>query len=138
VWKYITAWQNVFCTYDKDNSGMINKNELKQALWGFGYWLSDQFHDILIWKFDSQGQGQMHLAASPYKCWQTNSGATAQIRTAGFRCLMSSSSAWSSALYNQALWISAQHVKRLTVPNPLPVMKREKMQLDTVPPVDFA
>lgn len=36
VWKYITDWQNVFRTYDRDNSGMIDKNELKQALTGFG------------------------------------------------------------------------------------------------------
>ncbi|XP_032298468.1 programmed cell death protein 6 isoform X3 [Coturnix japonica] len=32
VWKYITDWQNVFRTYDRDNSGMIDKSELKQAL----------------------------------------------------------------------------------------------------------
>lgn len=36
VWKYITDWQNVFRTYDRDNSGMIDRNELKQALSGFG------------------------------------------------------------------------------------------------------
>lgn len=36
VWKYITDWQNVFRTYDRDNSGMIDKSELKQALTGFG------------------------------------------------------------------------------------------------------
>ena len=59
VWKYITDWQNVFRTYDRDNSGMIDKNELKQALSGFGYRLSDQFHDILIRKFNQQGQGQI-------------------------------------------------------------------------------
>ncbi|XP_039766418.1 programmed cell death protein 6 isoform X3 [Ornithorhynchus anatinus] len=34
VWKYITDWQTVFRTYDRDNSGMIDKNELKQALSG--------------------------------------------------------------------------------------------------------
>lgn len=45
VWKYITDWQNIFRTYDRDNSGFIDKNELKQALTGFGefvmltYWL---------------------------------------------------------------------------------------------------
>uniref|UniRef100_A0A8D0JMG6 Programmed cell death protein 6 n=2 Tax=Sus scrofa TaxID=9823 RepID=A0A8D0JMG6_PIG len=59
VWKYITDWQNVFRTYDRDNSGMIDRNELKQALSGFGYRLSDQFHDILIRKFDRQGRGQI-------------------------------------------------------------------------------
>lgn len=36
VWKYISDWQNVFRTYDRDNSGMIDKHELKQALTGFG------------------------------------------------------------------------------------------------------
>ncbi|KAE8597452.1 hypothetical protein XENTR_v10016475 [Xenopus tropicalis] len=36
VWKYITDWQNIFRTYDRDNSGLIDKNELKQALSGFG------------------------------------------------------------------------------------------------------
>ncbi|POI29630.1 hypothetical protein CIB84_006620 [Bambusicola thoracicus] len=59
VWKYITDWQNVFRTYDRDNSGMIDKNELKQALTGFGYRLSDQFYDTLIRKFDRQGKGQV-------------------------------------------------------------------------------
>ncbi|XP_051465210.1 programmed cell death protein 6 isoform X1 [Apus apus] len=59
VWKYITDWQNVFRTYDRDNSGMIDKNELKQALTGFGYRLSDLFYDVLIRKFDRQGRGQV-------------------------------------------------------------------------------
>lgn len=36
VWKYITDWQNIFRTYDRDNSGFIDKTELKQALTGFG------------------------------------------------------------------------------------------------------
>lgn len=36
VWKYITDWQNIFRTYDRDNSGFIDKNELRQALTGFG------------------------------------------------------------------------------------------------------
>ncbi|KAM3929815.1 programmed cell death protein 6 isoform 1-T1 [Leptodactylus fuscus] len=59
VWKYITDWQNIFRTYDRDNSGLIDKNELKQALAGFGYRLTDQFYDILIRKFDRQRRGQV-------------------------------------------------------------------------------
>lgn len=43
VWKYITDWQNIFRTYDRDNSGFIDKNELKQALTGFG-----EYSDICI------------------------------------------------------------------------------------------
>ncbi|XP_062813608.1 programmed cell death protein 6 isoform X3 [Anolis carolinensis] len=59
VWKYISDWQNVFRTYDRDNSGMIDKHELKQALTGFGYRLSEQFYDLLIQKFDRQRRGQV-------------------------------------------------------------------------------
>ncbi|CAB1349699.1 unnamed protein product [Coregonus sp. 'balchen'] len=54
VWKYITDWQNIFRTYDRDNSGFIDKNELKQALTGF-----DQFYNTLIEKFDRQRKGQV-------------------------------------------------------------------------------
>lgn len=57
IGKYIMDWQSVLCTYDRDNSGMMDKNELKQALSGFGYWLSDQFQNIP--KFDRQGWGQI-------------------------------------------------------------------------------
>lgn len=32
LWKYITDWQNTFRTYDKDNSGQIDKNELKTGI----------------------------------------------------------------------------------------------------------
>ncbi|KAL1006377.1 hypothetical protein UPYG_G00071570 [Umbra pygmaea] len=62
VWKYITDWQNIFRTYDRDNSGFIDKNELRQALTGFGeqrYRLSDQFYNTLIEKFDRQRKGQV-------------------------------------------------------------------------------
>uniref|UniRef100_A0A673LPR9 Programmed cell death protein 6-like n=1 Tax=Sinocyclocheilus rhinocerous TaxID=307959 RepID=A0A673LPR9_9TELE len=59
VWKYISDWQNIFRTYDRDNSGFIDKNELKQALTGFGYHLSDQFYNTLIEKFDRQKKSQV-------------------------------------------------------------------------------
>uniref|UniRef100_A0A3Q3VV48 EF-hand domain-containing protein n=1 Tax=Mola mola TaxID=94237 RepID=A0A3Q3VV48_MOLML len=59
VWKYITDWQNIFRTYDRDNSGFIDKNELRQALTGFGYRLSDHFYGTLIEKFDRQRKGQV-------------------------------------------------------------------------------
>ncbi|XP_058536043.1 programmed cell death protein 6 isoform X3 [Ochotona princeps] len=64
---------NVFQRVDKDRSGVISDNELQQAL-SNGTWtpfnpvtvrsiiwyrLSDQFHDILIRKFDRQGRGQI-------------------------------------------------------------------------------
>ena len=32
LWKYITDWQGTFRTYDRDNSGHIDKNELKTGI----------------------------------------------------------------------------------------------------------
>ena len=39
LWKYVTDWQNTFRGYDRDNSGSIDRNELKTALTSFGVWL---------------------------------------------------------------------------------------------------
>ena len=36
LWEYITDWQISFRSYDRDNSGTIDQNELKQALTYFG------------------------------------------------------------------------------------------------------
>ena len=36
LWKYVTDWQNTFRGYDRDNSGSIDRNELKTALTSFG------------------------------------------------------------------------------------------------------
>ncbi|KAH3771765.1 programmed cell death protein 6-like [Dreissena polymorpha] len=59
LWKYVTDWQNCFRSYDRDNSGTIDKNELKTAITSFGYRLSERFYDILIRKFDRQGRGNI-------------------------------------------------------------------------------
>lgn len=58
LWKYVTDWQNCFRSFDADNSGNIDKNELKTALTAFGYRLSDGLVDILIRKFDRYGKGK--------------------------------------------------------------------------------
>jgi len=57
LWKYVTDWQNTFRTYDRDNSGTIDKNELKTALTSFGYRLSDRFYNMLVRKFDRSNRG---------------------------------------------------------------------------------
>lgn len=36
LWKYIDDWQRCFRSFDRDNSGSIDRNELKQALTAFG------------------------------------------------------------------------------------------------------
>lgn len=57
LWKYVTDWQATFRSYDRDNSGSIDKRELQTALTSFGYRLSDKFYDLLVRKFDRQGRG---------------------------------------------------------------------------------
>lgn len=57
LWKYVTDWQNCFRSFDRDNSGNIDKNELKTALTSFGYRLSDNLIDVLLRKFDRFGRG---------------------------------------------------------------------------------
>ncbi|XP_034477711.1 programmed cell death protein 6-like [Drosophila innubila] len=59
LWKYVTDWQNCFYAFDTNNSGNIDKNELKSALSTFGYRLSDQMIQILLHKFDRFGQGNI-------------------------------------------------------------------------------
>ena len=36
LWKYVTDWQNCFRSFDRDNSGSIDRAELKTALTTFG------------------------------------------------------------------------------------------------------
>lgn len=57
LWKYVTDWQNCFRSFDRDNSGNIDKDELKTALVAFGYRLSDNLVGLLLRKFDRHGRG---------------------------------------------------------------------------------
>lgn len=33
LWKYVQDWQTTFKSYDRDNSGSIDKNELKTGIY---------------------------------------------------------------------------------------------------------
>ncbi|EDV98553.1 GH22343 [Drosophila grimshawi] len=57
LWKYVTDWQSCFRSFDRDNSGNIDKQELKTALTSFGYRLSDHLVEVLLRKFDRFGRG---------------------------------------------------------------------------------
>jgi len=61
LWKYVTDWENCFRSFDRDNSGNIDRNELKTALTNFGYRLSDQTIDMLIRKYDRAGRGTIYF-----------------------------------------------------------------------------
>ncbi|XP_073982069.1 programmed cell death protein 6-like isoform X1 [Rhodnius prolixus] len=57
LWRYVTDWQNCFRSFDRDNSGNIDKGELTTALTTFGYRLSVQTIDTIVAKFDRFGRG---------------------------------------------------------------------------------
>ncbi|KAL3266882.1 hypothetical protein HHI36_011033 [Cryptolaemus montrouzieri] len=57
LWKYVIDWQNCFRSFDRDNSGNIDRNEMNTALVSFGYRLSDGLVETLIKKFDRHGKG---------------------------------------------------------------------------------
>lgn len=57
LWKYIIDWKKCFLSFDKDQSGNIDKSELQTALRTFGYSLSDNLVSTLVRKFDRHGNG---------------------------------------------------------------------------------
>ncbi|EJF60685.1 EF-hand [Dichomitus squalens LYAD-421 SS1] len=57
LWKYIKDWQNVYRHFDRDQSGSIDANELRQALHQFGYSLSPQLLHLVEAKY---GTGPSH------------------------------------------------------------------------------
>ena len=61
LWKYVTDWQNCFRSFDRDNSGNIDRTELKTALTNFGYRLNDNIIDMLIRKYDRAGRGTIYF-----------------------------------------------------------------------------
>ncbi|GLG96893.1 Programmed cell death protein 6 [Gryllus bimaculatus] len=61
LWKYVTDWQNCFRSFDRDNSGNIDRNELKIALTSFGYRLSEHLIDLLVRKYDRSGKGVIYF-----------------------------------------------------------------------------
>ncbi|KAG0281499.1 Programmed cell death protein 6, partial [Linnemannia gamsii] len=48
LWNYIEKWKACFQNYDLDGSGTIDGHELKQALRGFGYNLSDATVQMVV------------------------------------------------------------------------------------------
>lgn len=84
LWKYVTDWQNCFRGFDTDNSGSIDRNELKTALTSFGYRLSDWLIDMLVRKYDRMGRGTilfddfiqccitLHTLTSAFRAHDTN------------------------------------------------------------------
>lgn len=52
-------WQVCFQTYDRDNSGFIDSNELHNALTSFGFRLSPAIAQLMVQRFDRQKHGTL-------------------------------------------------------------------------------
>lgn len=61
LYTYINQWLNVFRTYDRDQSGHIEEDELGQALQQMGFRFSPNFIQFLISKSDLQGHKQISV-----------------------------------------------------------------------------
>lgn len=61
LWKYVTDWQSCFRSFDQDNSGNIDRNELRTALTAFGYRLSEGLIDTIVRKYDRAGRGIIYF-----------------------------------------------------------------------------
>jgi len=61
LWKYIKDWQNVYRHFDRDRSGSIDGQELKEALQQFGYQLSPQLLDLVQRKYANSVSGAHHM-----------------------------------------------------------------------------
>nr|CAF74916.1 apoptosis-linked gene 2 [Suberites domuncula] len=97
LWKYVQDWQTTFRSYDRDNSGSIDKTELKTALTNFGYRLSDQFYELLIRKFDRGGKGTVAFDDFIQCC------VVIQTLTNSFKGFDTNRNGWISISYEQFL-----------------------------------
>ena len=97
LWKYVTDWQNCFRGFDRDNSGTIDRNELKAALESFGYRLSDNFYSSLIRKYDRTGGGVITFDDFIQCC------VTVQTLTSAFRQYDTNQNGWIQINYEQFL-----------------------------------
>jgi len=61
LWKYVTDWQSCFRSFDQDNSGNIDRNELRTALTAFGYRLSEGLIETIVRKYDRSGRGIIYF-----------------------------------------------------------------------------
>lgn len=61
LWNYINDWLRCFNDFDKDRSGSIDRNELRDALRIFGYRLSDEAVDLLLMKYDRDKKGSINF-----------------------------------------------------------------------------
>ncbi|XP_062500675.1 programmed cell death protein 6-like [Corticium candelabrum] len=97
LWRYVTDWQETFKSFDQDNSGNIDKIELKTALSSFGYRFSDPFYSTLVRRFDRSGRGSITFDDFIQCC------VTVQMLTDAFRNYDTRQTGWITITYEQFL-----------------------------------
>lgn len=97
LWQYLTEWLNCFRTYDRNNSGSIDRNELYNALRTFGFNLSNTFQDVLIRKFDRDCKGMINFD-DYIQCL-----VTLQMLTVAFRMRDTNRNGWITLSYEDFL-----------------------------------
>ncbi|KAH7293864.1 hypothetical protein KP509_28G045800 [Ceratopteris richardii] len=58
LWKALKEWKSVFERFDRDRSGSVDRNEMREALMSLGYAISPPILDCLLQKYDRTGQGK--------------------------------------------------------------------------------
>ncbi|RWS09835.1 programmed cell death protein 6-like protein [Dinothrombium tinctorium] len=97
LWKYVTDWLNCFRSFDRDNSGNIDKSELQSALTTFGYRLSENFYNIVMRKFDRNNQNSINFDDFIQLC------VTLQQLTSAFRYHDTDQDGWIRISYEEFL-----------------------------------
>lgn len=97
LWRYITDWLNCFRSFDRDNSGNIDQNELQTALTNFGYRLSNNFYSLIMKKFDRDGKGSINFDDFIQCCINL------QTLTAAFRKYDTDQDGWITIAYEDFL-----------------------------------
>ncbi|CAK5085197.1 unnamed protein product [Meloidogyne enterolobii] len=97
LWNYVNDWSRTFRTFDRDNSGNIDRGELMSALTQFGYRLSGPFYDMLMQKFDRTHSGRVNFDDFIQLC------VVLQTLTAAFREKDSDRDGWIRIHYEEFL-----------------------------------
>lgn len=91
LWKYVTDWQACFRSFDRDNSGNINKEELQTALNTFGYRLSDHTVETIVKKFDRLGNNVILFDDFIQACIMLHVSSSISFYTFPLKCIFFSS-----------------------------------------------
>lgn len=61
LWGYITEWHNTFQSLDRDNSGGLDRKEMRAAIFKFGYIISEEVLNLIMRKFDRLTRGTIYF-----------------------------------------------------------------------------